>query len=81
MDALKPNGQDWTIREQIVRDANSGIVLQFEVAADGRRILRIRGEALPFGNQEITFGVDGELRSNRIATRAPSRVGWIKQVR
>lgn len=81
MDALKPGGRDWTVKEQILRDALSGLTLQFEVAADGRRILRILGDALPSGNQEITFSAEGAFRSSRVAMRGPSRAGWIKRER
>ncbi|MCG3123014.1 MAG: hypothetical protein GIKADHBN_01422 [Phycisphaerales bacterium] len=58
--SLKPNAQLWTVLEQIVRDDASGLICQFEVAPDGSPRLRLFGEALPFGNREIVFSLDGK---------------------
>jgi hypothetical protein len=57
--ALKPNASNWTIKEQIIEDAASGLMLQFEIAPDGEPCLRIYGDALPFGNREVQFHRDG----------------------
>jgi len=59
--ALKPDGADWTIKEQIVEDPASGLTFQFEVMPEStaRFRLRVFGDALPFGNRQILFGVSG----------------------
>jgi hypothetical protein len=76
---IKPNGSVCSIREQIVEDLATGLVLQFE-CHEGRTRLVIAGEALPFGNREIIF--DGEGREAAAGTllgpfRRPS---WLKRV-
>ena len=78
MEALKPNGRTWTIREQIVRDPVSGLTLQFDVCADGSMRLRIFGDTLPHGNREIGFGPDGnrEWSAVGVGGRAPA-TGWM----
>ena len=47
---IKPNGALCAIKEQIVEDLVSGLILQFE-CQNGRTRLVIAGSALPFGNQ------------------------------
>lgn len=42
------------MREQIVEDEASGLILQFE-CQNGRTRLLIAGPALPLGNREILF--------------------------
>ena len=59
---IKPNGALCKVREQIVEDDASGLILQFE-CANGRTRLVIAGDALPFGNREILF--DDEERPGR----------------
>src|SRR3954471_1280366 len=54
----KPNGAVGAIREQIIEDEASGLILQFE-CKNGRSRLVIAGKALPFGNREILFDADG----------------------
>jgi hypothetical protein len=80
MDVVKPGGRDWVIKEQIITDPSSGITLQFEVLADGRKILRVLGDALPFGNQEIAFGNDGARRWTRVGIEEPPRATWLRKV-
>ena len=55
---IKPNGTLCKVREQIVEDDASGLILQFE-CSNGRTRLIIVGDALPFGNREILFDDDG----------------------
>src|SRR4029079_4756293 len=55
---VKPNGNLCSIREQIVEDVATGLILQFE-CVEGRARLVIAGEKLPFGNREILFDQDG----------------------
>ena len=49
---IKPNGTTCAIKEQIVEDLASGLILQFE-CSNGKTRLVIAGRALPFGNREI----------------------------
>ena len=55
---IKPNANTCSIKEQIVEDAPSGLILQFEYQ-NGRTRLVIAGRALPFGNREIIFDREG----------------------
>ena len=55
---VKPNGALCAIKEQIVEDLASGLILQFE-CSNGHTRLVIAGRALPFGNREIIFDSDG----------------------
>jgi hypothetical protein len=55
---IKPNGLLCEIREQIIEDLASGLILQFE-CTDGRVRLIIAGKSLPFGNREILFDAQG----------------------
>ncbi len=59
---VKPNGALCQVREQIIEDRASGLILQFECVR-GRMRLVIAGDSLPFGNREILF--DGEGREAR----------------
>lgn len=76
--AIKPNGRLCSIREQIVEDPGSGLVLQFE-CADGRARLVIAGEGLPFRNREFLFDAEGrEAGAGTLGEfRRPS---WLKPV-
>jgi hypothetical protein len=76
---IKPNGTLCAIREQIVEDLASGLVLQFE-CQNGRTRLVIAGRALPFGNREIIF--DGEGREVAAGTLVGEfrRPSWLREV-
>ena len=76
---IKPNGTLCAIREQIVEDLASGLVLQFE-CQNGRTRLVIASRALPFGNREIIF--DGEGREVAAGTLVGEfrRPSWLKEV-
>ncbi len=68
---LKPNGTLCKVREQIVEDDASGLILQFE-CSNGRTRLVIAGESLPFGNREIRFDDDGrEAAAGTLRGRFP----------
>ncbi len=74
--ALKPNGILCEIREQIVEDVASGLILQFE-CVDGRPRIVIAGESLPYGNREILF--DSEGREAGAGTLGEfRRPSWLK---
>lgn len=75
--ALKPNGNVCEIREQIVEDPASGLILQFE-CLDGRARVVIAGESLPFGNREILFDNDGRQAGAGTLIGAYRRPSWLK---
>ena len=56
--ALKPNARTCWIREQIVEDLPSGLMLRVESRADGTHLV-IAGRALPGGRREILFDSEG----------------------
>jgi hypothetical protein len=74
---VKPGASTCTIKEQIVEDLASGLILQFE-CVDGRTRLVIAGKSLPFGNREILF--DGEGREAAAGTLVGEfrRPSWLK---
>jgi len=74
--SLKENAADWTIKEQIVEDAVSGLTIQFEVTPDGERQLRIYGD-LPFGNREIVFAQDGTKAGAGTFVAGLCRPSWL----
>lgn len=77
--ALKPNGALCGIREQIVEDVATGLVLQFE-CHDGKPRLVIAGSALPFGNREIIFDRDGKEAAAGTLLGEFRRPSWLKGV-
>jgi len=77
--ALKPNGKTCGIREQIVEDPATGLILQFE-CDNGRARLVIAGEALPFGNREILFDEEGREAGAGTMLGEFRRPSWLKPV-
>ena len=76
---LKPNGVMCKIREQIVEDTASGLILQFESRKGCARLV-IAGAALPFGNREINFDEDGKEASAGTLVGEFRRPSWLKSV-
>ena len=76
---LKPNGALCGIREQIVEDLASGLILQFE-CSNGHARLVIAGDALPFGNREIIFDKDGKESAAGTLLGEFRRPSWLKGV-
>ncbi len=76
--ALKPRGATCQIREQIVEDAASGLVLQFEAREDGGTRLVIVGEALKHGNREILFDAYGRMAASGTLLGPWRRPSWLK---
>ena len=76
---LKPNGALCSIREQIVEDVATGLILQFE-CTNGRMRLVIAGESLPFGNREILFDNDGREAASGTLLGQFRRPSWLKRV-
>ncbi len=66
--------QPWTVKEQIVEDAVTGLTIQFESLPDGQFALRLFGDCLPFGNREIIFdeaGLESGASSGVIGPHIP----------
>ena len=77
---VKPNGALCAIREQIVEDLASGLILQIECSG-GRTRLVIAGRALPFGNREIIFDDEGNEAAAGTLVGEFRRPSWLKEVR
>src|SRR5438093_10792120 len=77
---VKPNGALCKVREQIVEDDASGLILQFE-CSNGRTRLVIAGEALPFGNREILFDDDGREAAAGTLLGSFRRPSWLTKVK
>lgn len=77
---IKPNGALCKVREQIVVDDASGLILQFE-CANGRTRLVIAGESLPFGNREIIFDDDGREAAAGTLLGVFRRPSWLRKVK
>jgi hypothetical protein len=77
--ALKPNGAVCKVREQIVEDDASGLILQFE-CSNGRTRLVIAGESLPFGNREIIFDKDGREAAAGTLLGEFRKPSWLREV-
>ncbi len=76
---IKPNASLCGIREQIIEDASTGLILQFE-CSDGRPRLVIAGKSLPFGNREILFDADGREAAAGTLLGEFRRPSWLKPV-
>ncbi len=76
---VKPNGKLCGIREQIIEDHATGLILQFECENDKARLV-IAGKALPFGNREILFDGDGREAAAGTLLVEFRRPSWLKSV-
>lgn len=76
---IKPNASLCAIKEQIVEDLASGLILQFE-CVEGRTRLVIAGRALPFGNREIIFDTEGREAAAGTLVGEFRRPSWLKEV-
>lgn len=76
---IKPNGSLCSIKEQIIEDVASGLVLQFE-CTQGRTRLVIAGRALPFGNREIIFDDEGREAAAGTLVGEFRRPSWLREV-
>jgi hypothetical protein len=76
---VKPNASLCNIREQIVEDPASGLILQFECER-GKARLVIVGKSLPFGNREILFDSDGRETAAGTLIGEFRRPSWLKAV-
>ena len=73
--ALKPDGADWTIKEQIVEDPASGLTFQFEVVpgSSARFRLRVFGDA-SFHHQRPVVGFRVEAEDRQLEPVLPFRL-------
>ena len=76
---IKPNGNICSIREQIVEDLATGLILQFE-CHEGRTRLLIAGEHLPFGNREIIFDKEGREAASGTLLGVFRKPNWLKRI-
>ncbi|MDF3010888.1 MAG: hypothetical protein K0S03_1684 [Burkholderiales bacterium] len=76
---IKPNGHICSIREQIVEDPATGLILQFE-CENGRTRLLIAGAALALGNREIIFDADGREAAAGTLVGEFRRPSWLRGV-
>jgi hypothetical protein len=77
---LKPNGALCRVREQIIDDPASGLILQFE-CDDGRLRLVIAGKAMAIGNREILFDQEGREAAAGTLVGEFRRPNWLKGVK
>lgn len=79
--ALKPNGNDWKVKEQIYEDLASGLTLKFESRpyASAPYKLTIYGDSLPFGNRDILFGENGDVVGGGTATSTCPAPSWLQE--
>lgn len=79
--ALKPNGKEWMVMEQIIEDLPTGITFQFSVVddPDGPFRLHIFGD-IPFGNREIIFSRDGKRMGGGTSTTGSCRPSWLQEI-
>jgi len=76
---LKPNGLVCSVKEQVVEDHASGLILQFECVNGGMRLL-ITGKHLPHGNREIIFDHEGREAASGTLLGEFRRPSWLKPV-
>lgn len=76
---IKPHGSLCSIREQIVEDLASGLILQFE-CTEGRTRLVIASASLPFGNREILFDSEGRESAAGTLLGEFRRPSWLKKL-
>jgi hypothetical protein len=77
---IKPNGALCKVREQIVEDDASGLILQFECSNGCMRLI-IAGAALPFGNREILFDDEGREAAAGTLLGSFRRPSWLTKVK
>ena len=77
---LKPNGLVCNVREQIVEDRASGLILQFECSNGNGLRLVIAGRNLPFGNREIVFDREGREAGSGTLLSEFRKPTWLKGV-
>lgn len=70
---LKLNPQTLKIKEQLINDAVTDLMLIFRVTPSGEARLHISGFNLPYGNRDFQFNKDGELVGTGTGTLCPCK--------
>jgi hypothetical protein len=76
---LKPNGALCRVREQIIEDAATGLILQFE-CDDGRLRIVLAGKVLSAGSRELLFDDQGREAGAGTLAGEFRRPTWLKPV-
>ena len=58
---ILPSAETVQIKEQIINDLATGLVLIFTVVPNGESRLHMMGDNLPFGNRDFAFDKEGGL--------------------
>ena len=58
---LKPKAKNLCIKEQVINDEVTGLMLILRVTPDGEARIHLLGAILPFGNRDFQFDRDGIL--------------------
>ena len=58
---LIPNAKVVKIKEQIINDLATGLMIVFRLTPSGEPRLHLIGDILPFGNRDFQFDCNGEL--------------------
>jgi hypothetical protein len=78
--ATKENGVLCQMREQIIDDPVTGLVIQFEAVPGGEFRLRLYGEMLPHGNREYQFDADGNEVGAGTQVGVFCRPAWLTKI-
>ena len=78
--AIRPDGQDWTIKEQIIEDPVTGLTFQFERLPSGRMMLHLFGKSLQFGNRHFVFAEDGTEAGSGVYVAGLCKPGWLTEI-
>ena len=58
---LKLNGKTLRVKEQVINDLATGLMVILRATPDGEARIEISGDILPFGNRSLQFDADGSL--------------------
>lgn len=81
--ALKPNGRQCVIAEQIIEDMLTGLTIQIRHAGDDAEApvrIHIQGPGLPFGNRDLVIDHNGECVAMGTSTVPICRPSWLSEV-
>ena len=78
--AEKPDGRVGAVKEQIIEDPVTGLILHFSVGVDGYTKLVLHGD-LPMGNREHIFYPDGSLMGSGTFIGQCPAPSWISLVK
>ncbi len=74
--ALKPNGSNVSLKEQIIEDLATGLTIQIEKKNNGTARLKIYGD-FEFGNREFIFDESGALGATGTAIVGSCKANWL----